>query len=143
MTSLQTSVKQNLNDAGYYITLGSLFGKVYGYTPSSGNTGVLGGLLSTASWCYYGPGKPVSTIINSGAVLKDMGKTVVSSLRTFRKVQLVLNGANSAETTNGNASTFGVGGKSGTTPAEDYYTGYIELGFDGVGTPAPVAHFGR
>ena len=64
-----------------------------------------------------------------------MGRTVVSSLRTFRKVQLVIpNGS-------GNSS-FGVGGRQGTA-VEDYFTGYIELGFEGNGTPAPVAQFGR
>jgi hypothetical protein len=62
-----------------------------------------------------------------------MGKTVVSSNRTFRKVQYVMS-------TN---STFGVGGKSGTTPSVDYLTGYVELGFEGGGVPTPVAHFGR
>jgi hypothetical protein len=65
-----------------------------------------------------------------------MGRTVVSSNRTFRKVQLVLS-AN-------NLSSFGVSGPSGTVPNQDYYTGYIEMGFDGVtGTLAPVARFGR
>jgi hypothetical protein len=69
-----------------------------------------------------------------GAILKDMGKTVVSSLRTFRKVQLVRH--------NSTISTFGVAGQAATT-GEDYLSGYIELGFEGSGTPAPVAHFGR
>jgi hypothetical protein len=70
--------------------------------------------------------------------LKDLGRTVVSSLRTFRKVQLVI-------PNNGAASTFGVNGPvSGTTSAGvDYFTGYIELGFEGNGAPAPVAQFGR
>jgi hypothetical protein len=62
-----------------------------------------------------------------------MGKTVVSANRTFRKVQL-----NAAL-----PSTFGVGGNVSTNPVEDYLTGYIELGFNGAGTAAPVAHFGR
>jgi hypothetical protein len=78
----------------------------------------------------------VALITPGGAILKDMGKTVVSSLRTFRKVQLVRTNAASTR------STFGVGGSAATT-GEDYYSGYIELGFEGNGTPAPVAHFGR
>jgi hypothetical protein len=40
-------------------------------------------------------------------------------------------------------SSFGVGGAASTTPGQDYYTGYIELGFEGGGSAAPVAHFGR
>jgi hypothetical protein len=35
-----------------------------------------------------------------------------------------------------------VAGKVGTA-GEDYFTGYIELGFEGFGDPAPVAQFGR
>jgi hypothetical protein len=67
-----------------------------------------------------------------------MGKTLLSSGRTFRKVQLV------NQTSANSSVTFGVAGKASTTPNEDYYTGYIELGFEGAGaTPAPVAHFGR
>jgi hypothetical protein len=132
-----TGLKQSHTDAGYYITVGSILGQVYGRTEPTGNTGVLGGSFSTASWAYFGPGKSVSSIIAAGAVLKDMGRTVVSSLRTFRKVQLVLTNANPNP-----GSTFGVGGRQ-TGVGEDYLTGYIELGFEGNGTPAPVAHFGR
>jgi hypothetical protein len=36
-----------------------------------------------------------------------------------------------------------VGGAAGTANGQDYFTGYIELGFEGNGTPAPVARFGR
>ena len=100
--------------------------------------------------CYYnfvaGPGNYVGNyppgymalavanpVPSAGSLIRDMGKTVVSSARTFRKVQYVIS-------TN---STFGVGGKSGTTPVVDYLTGYVELGFEGGGVPTPVAHFGR
>ena len=138
MTSLLSNTKQNLNDQGYFISVASLIGKVYGYqfASSGSNSGVLAGTFSTASWAYGGPGVPVSTVVaGAGVVLKDLGKTVVSSLRTFRKVQLVL-------PTNATQSTFGVGGQQ-TSLGQDYLTGYIELGFEGNGTPAPVAHFGR
>ena len=132
MTSLQTSIKQVDTESGYFVPVGSLLGKVYGYNATNQT-------LSTASWAYFGPGLPLSSINAAGAgILKDMGKTVVSSLRTFRKVQLVLNGP----ATYTNASTFGVGGRAATT-TEDYLTGYIELGFEGNGSPAPVAKFGR
>jgi len=128
-----TGLKQSHTDVGYFVPVASLIGQVYGRTEPTGNTGVLGGSFSTASWAYWG-NKATSSINGAGAgILRDMGKTVVSSLRTFRKVQLVV--ANSV-------STFGVGGAASTT-TQDYYTGYIELGFEGNGTPAPVAHFGR
>jgi hypothetical protein len=60
-----------------------------------------------------------STLLNTGNVLKDMGKTLVSSGRIFRKVQLV------------QASLGGVGGVTqsgpGVGPNPDYFTGYVEL----------------
>ena len=89
-----TGLKQNQNDIGYYIPVASLVGQIYGYSgPASGNTGLLAGSFSTASWAYFGPGRSMSSINGPGAgILKDLGKTVVSSNRTFRKVQLVLNG---------------------------------------------------
>jgi hypothetical protein len=68
-----------------------------------------------------------------------MGRTVVSANRTFRKIQLVTNRFGS----NSTLATFGVGGAAGTSPVEDYLTGYIEIGFEGNGVPAPVAHYGR
>jgi hypothetical protein len=63
----------------------------------------------------------------------------VSSGRTFRKVQLVVSSSAAL------GSTFGVGGApSSGALAEDYLTGYIELGFNGdSGAPAPFATFGR
>ena len=134
-----TGFKQSHTDAGYYIPVGSLIGQIYGRTEPTGNTGVLGGSFSTASWAYWG-NRATSSINGAGAgILKDMGKTVVSSLRTFRKVQLVLTGANGSNST---LSTFGVGGRA-TAVGEDYFSGYIEVGFEGNGVPAPVAHFGR
>jgi len=135
MSAGQAPFKETLSD-GYFVPVASLVGKIYARTEPTGNTGVLGGSFSTASWAYFGPAS-VSSINGAGAgVLRDMGKTVVSSLRTFRKVQLVL-------PSNSTLSTFGVGGRAAGVTGEDYLTGYIELGFEGNGTPAPVAHYGR
>ncbi len=136
MTSLQTSIKQS--DPSFFVTLaafggGSATNRIHAYDGST---------MSVASWSYFGSGRPLSTLNSAGAVLKDMGKTVVSSLRTFRKIQLVAVGGTYGGS-NSTLSTFGVGGRSGTTPNEDYLTGYIELGFEGNGNPAPVAHYGR
>ena len=141
MTSVGSQLKTTAGEAGYYVPVGSLVGLIYARTEPTGNTGVLGGSFSTASWAYFGPNS-LSSINGAGAgILRDMGKTVVSSLRTFRKVQLVVPGGNGTKNTS--LSSFGVGGAASTTPGQDYYTGYIELGFEGNGTPAPVAHFGR
>ena len=141
MTSIGSQLKTNTGEAGYYVPVASLIGQVYARSEPTGNTGVLGGTFSTASWAYWGS-KTTSSINAAGAgILRDMGKTVVSSLRTFRKVQLVVPSGSGANNTS--VSSFGVGGAASTTPGQDYYTGYIELGFEGNGTPAPVAHFGR
>lgn len=139
MTSLLSATKQHSSDSGYFVPVASLIGQIYGRTepsPASANTGVNGGSFSTAQWANFGS-KATSSISAAGAgILRDMGRTVVSSLRMFRKVQLVVTGAT--------LSTFGVGGPAPSAQVgADYFTGYIELGFEGGGTPAPVAQFGR
>ena len=72
----------------------------------------------------------MSSFFTAGRLLKDMGKTVVSASRTFRKVQAVVNaGATSS-------ATFGVNG----SPA--YATFYLESGNEGAGAaPARVVRF--
>lgn len=140
MTSLLTSAKQIDANSGYFIPVASLTGQIYGYNASNltNNTGVAAGSFSTASWAYFGT--PYLSSIQAGAgLLKDMGRTVVSSLRTFRKVQLVVPNSGAAPTAN---STFGVAG-SATALGQEYLTGYIELGFEGAGRPAPVASVGK
>lgn len=139
MTSLLTNTKQNLNDVGYYINVASLAGKVNGF---NGNDALP--QFSCARWANFQQVGGISAAVATAGslLLKDMGKTVVSSLRTFRKVQVVIPNAQTA-------STFGVGsgvvsgGVLGAGLGEDFLTGYIELGFEGGGAPAPVAHFGR
>lgn len=145
---MSSYTRQMDRDGGYFIPLATLQDLIYARTePSSNDTGINGGTFSTAKWATtYAKGGfgnatygnvYLSSILTAGAgVLKDMGRTVVSANRTFRKVQLVTSGRGST------LSTFGVGGAAGTTPVEDYLTGYIELGFDG-NSGAPVAHYGR
>ena len=128
---------------GYFIPLGNVADKVLSYTGSSGSGGSAApGYFSTATWAQGGstPARATSSIssIAAGGLLRDMGKTVVSSGRTFRKIQLMTS----------SISTAGVGGPAGVTtvPNVDYLTGYIELssGFNSVnpvGTAAPVAYY--
>jgi hypothetical protein len=149
MTSLQTRIKQVDVEQGYYMPLSSLQGIVYAFTPGSGAGGSFAqGSFSTASWATtsyptFGTGNPFLSSINGAGkgILKDMGRTVVSAGRTFRKIQLI----NVQTGSNLYVSTNGVGGQNGagSTPVQDYLTGFIELGFDGQGVPAPVAVFGR
>lgn len=137
MTSIGRSTRQINRDGGYYVPLGSLVGLIYS-EPTVAANGTMPA-LSTAAWAKTGgaAGRYLSTIssVGAGGLLKDMGKTLVSGQRTFRKVQLVVS----------TTSTFGVAGTTPTTAGatEDYLTGYIELGLEGYGAPAPVAQFGR
>ena len=149
MTSLLTNLRQSNTDGGYFMNIGSILGKVYNRTEAaSGNTGVLGGSFSTATWVWSSPSMPTAawaslstSLFTAGqTILRDMGRTVVSSTRTFRKVQLVRPGVNAP-------STFGVDGQ--VLSGESYFTGYIELGLGGEGSVAnaasvaPVVRYGR
>uniref|UniRef100_A0A6C0DD04 Uncharacterized protein n=1 Tax=viral metagenome TaxID=1070528 RepID=A0A6C0DD04_9ZZZZ len=131
MSSVTSSgPRQVSNNGAYFIPVGDARGKIYAITSA--------GAVTVAEWASTGYSVGIvsslqATNASGPAVLRDMGKTVVSSNRTFRKVQYVMS-------TN---STFGVGGKAGTTPLVDYLTGYVELGFEGGGVPTPVAQFGR
>jgi len=126
---------------GYFVPLGSCVGKVYSYTPGSGAGGAyLPGSFAVATWSQAGgaAGALLSSIssIGQGGLLRDMGKTVVSSNRTFRKVQLL--GPSLADgVTNGNNSATDFSSQT-TNP---YLTGYVELstGRSGPGPAASVA----
>jgi len=146
MTSVMTrSFKQS---GGYFIPLGNVGNAVLAYTAGSGSGGsALPGTFAAAAWAQNGttPSKATSSIstVAAGGLLRDMGKTVVSSGRTFRKIQLMCS----------TVSTGGVGGPAGvsTNPNVDYLTAYIELasGFNSLGQPgafgsmtcAPVAYY--
>ena len=172
MTSLLAGIKQNNTDLGYFMPVSSLQGVVYSinYGTGSGGSFAQGGFnvagtatvqqafwgilgaqqVNSVSGPYATNGNPyLSSINGAGAgLLKDMGKTVVSAGRTFRKVQLVVNnsqrqGANFALSTNGVAgeNTYQAAGNTGSS-VQDFLTGFIELGFEGTGPSAPVVPYG-
>ena len=127
---------------GFFVPLGNVADKVLQFTASGGAGGsYLVGSFTTAAWAAGGttPSRWTSTIstINAGGLLRDMGKSVVSAGRVFRKVQLLTS----------TVSTGGVGGPVGAAnPLVDYLTGYIELGsgLSNGGMPgnfAPVAYY--
>jgi hypothetical protein len=136
--------KQTGYDHAYFMPLSSLQGAIYTYTGSSGSGGsATKGSFAPAVWATsltrygYTPGATgsgntyLSSINGIGAgMLKDMGTTVVSSSRTFRKVQLVV-------------PAVGVAGVANLTPAEDYLTGYIEISIDGSAPAGPLARVAR
>jgi hypothetical protein len=140
MTSIASRVRQN--SPSHFMSIQSLNGLILGYNPNPGTT-----TFSTAQWAWVGTNvgtnSPyLSTLTTAGALLKDLGKNVVSSNRYFRKVQFVARNTPAGPGVSA-ASTFGVGGQAlGTFPNADYLTGYIELGYEGGGVPAPVVQFG-
>lgn len=143
MTSIPAFLKQIPTDARNFVPVSSL-----AYPGGINSLNATTGVLTTATWSGTGrPAGPAGYTVVAGIAdgtkytssvngpgagkLRDMGKTYVSSGRVFRKVQLVVSNA---------PSTFGVEGNTATaTPNPDYLTGYIELGWEGNGFPAPVA----
>jgi hypothetical protein len=77
--------------------------------------------------------------VGQGKLLRDMGKTVVSSGRTFRKFAAAGTGLARY------ASSFGVVGAPPTAPNTGYSTFYLEVGREGSAgattAPAPVARY--
>ncbi len=145
MTSIGADIKQIPNDARYYVPVSSL-----AYRGAINAKDATTGALTQANWLLNAAGQAggfppgaagygtsfVSSINGPGAGrLRDLGKTYISASRAFRKVQLVWYGT-------GAHSTFGVNGSAATSPDSDYLTGFIELGWEGNGVPAPVARMG-
>ena len=86
------------------------------------------GLTATTAHYQFG-----STIVGPGALLKDMGRTAISSGRTFRKFEPVVNGA-----------SMGVVGGPAVVPNAGYGSFYLEVGREGnsgAAGPAPIARY--
>jgi len=156
MSSVSPHIKTIPSESGYFINLVSMAvnsvnnqganatlsgARVYNYNPAA-----TAPIFSTATWACGGA---TSTILSQpgGAILKDLGKTVVSSLRTFRKVQLVVSSFSTGVSIGANvASQTGTG--NNPTLGEEYYTGYIEVvgAYGSTGASAynlaPVARLG-
>ena len=132
MTSLLTHRKQIPANGGYYINVGDCTGKFYLNSNGSDsaptfNSGLMVSTMSSS-------GAYVSTMIkNAGAaVFRDHGKTLVSSGRVFRKVQLLVSTAN----TEGVGGLGDGAGLTGNSQPSGYLTGYIELpGLGGISAP--------
>jgi len=105
---------------GFFVPLGNCVPSMLQYSGGAGAGGsYLPGSFTAADWATTGANGAralLSTIssVGQGGMLRDMGRTVVSSNRTFRKVQLVTPSLNEGIT--GSSSTSG-----------PYLTAYIEL----------------
>lgn len=108
----------NQSAGAYYLVISSVAEQVLTYTPGTGS----GGATTQGSFANM---TGVGTAYDAGVLIKDMGRTVISSGRTFRKFQAVLN-TNAAY-----ASSLGVGGVAASGANPGYLTAYLELGRDG------------
>lgn len=140
MSSLISHVKQIPANAGYYINVGDCREKFF-MNSGTDEVPVIAVNPYAQSTIQVVSNVPISTSMATagGVTFKDMGKTLVSSGRVFRKVQVVAN--TGADLVTGTA---GVGGVDNAPTA--YITGYIELpgqhGSGGYAQPTPVARLG-
>lgn len=128
MTSLKSSMKQLPFEGGHFVSLGNNpLSVILAYTPNADASKV-----GSFAPMTIASSESATTLTNSsygnistaGALLRDMGKTVISSGRMFRKVQYVKPGSSDLNATvPGNGLTFGVDGEQTT-----YRSFYIELG---------------
>jgi len=106
-------------------------------TAASGSGGATAPpVLNTAAATAVGL---VATDLAPGKLLKDMGKSVVSANRVFRKFAAV-GSANAAKY----SSSLGVVGGVATAPNAGYGTFYLEVGREGQGqaaVPAPIVRY--
>lgn len=135
MTSLLSHTKQIPANAGYYISVGNAIAAFYANVGTDAVPDMSGGAMLAALNAAQLNIEQLSQAGN--AIFKDMGKTLVSAGRTYRKVQLVVPTLVSPSE--------GVGGED--VAPTNYLTGYIELpGQHGLttnfGTCTPVARLG-
>jgi len=145
----------NQNGGGYFMVLSDLEAGgnqkyVNTFTPAnpagSGGAFAVGTFALASMSSVVGVADPkYSTLVAQGKLLKDMGKTVVSSGRTFRKfapvvptgVGINVSPNNLTSPSNG---VFGAAPASGSA-GPGYATFYLEVGRDGAGIPAPVVRY--
>jgi hypothetical protein len=138
MTSVGSMPKQS---NGHFIILSSLVGStaapcVLTYSGSSGSgASATVGNFTNADWAAA-----QGATLTPFKLLKDMGVTVMSSGRMFRKVAPMPAppGDSTPNPFAGGANTFGVNAASDMSAV---YTGFIELGYEGFGNPSPVARY--
>jgi hypothetical protein len=151
MASVAPHIKVIPSETSYFINLANMAtnagnpaatgSRVFNYNPAA-----TAPVFSTATWACNGV---TSSILQTAgaAILKDLGRTVVSSLRTFRKVQLVVSSISSGVSIGAPVASQAGSGNNPVT-GEEYFTGYIEVvgqfgtNVSALGNIAPVARLG-
>lgn len=98
-------------------------------TYNSASVGATGSFSLHPAVITGGSASAISALSLGTGILKDLGETIVSAGRTFRRVQLV--------TPDVAADTLERMGGTYTGVDTDALAGYIELGFRGVGAAGP------
>jgi len=114
----------NQSAGGYYTVVADIpLTNFYTLTPGTGS----GGAATVGTFAAYSWTNDLlnntSSVLLAGRLLKDMGRTIVSSGRTFRKFQGVYGGAA--------LNSFGVAGVATNGPT-GYVTGYLEVSREGL-----------
>lgn len=156
MTSVTRFIKQIPLDSQYYISLVSspVLNIFIGDAQSSTTSYVSGaaeGYFSTSTLALTAsPGLAVPPGSNGTQIFRDMGKAVVSSGRTFRRIQLLTldgNGSSGWTATSGagvwQPSRDGVTGSAVTTGTADtsFNVFYFETGAFGLGVTTPLMRY--
>jgi hypothetical protein len=130
----------NQSGGGYYVAFSSIASSIILNVNAVGSGS--GGAFTQATVSTLVPAGGLSSIVTptgaipAGRVLRDMGKTLTSSTRVFRKFQLAVPNTQSS------------GGVSGNVPPQTNYPGdvgyltfYLEVSRDGASTAAnaPIA----
>ena len=121
--------------ASAYLTIVSdlTFTRFLTYTPGTGSGGAaLPGSFAPYNVVSLGNTVNLSTSqLKAGNMLKDMGKTVVSTGRVFRKVQVMAAAGNPGIS----------GGSVSAGTGDNFLTGYLEVASDAGDTPNSLARF--
>ena len=121
------SAKAGYNQSGggyYYVVSDIVASKLLTYTPASG---------TLASATLTEMPSAVSTLFLAGRVVRDMGKTVVSSSRVFKKIQGVCRETQAP-------LTEGITGPAAATTNPGYATYYVETTVNQA-TPVPLVRY--
>ena len=166
MSSVTRFLKQIPTDGQYFVPVSldasNILLNIFNQDPASATTsyvsGAAAGNFTTSNARLVSPQDPNSTDLSGSLFLfRDMGKTIVSSQRTFRRVQLLqLNGVLSNLSMNGgwtsSTTTAGVWaanneGVSGSPSSSlqidsDFGCFYFETGANGLGIAQGLIRYG-
>jgi hypothetical protein len=147
MSSVTRFLKQIPTDTPYFYPLNATL-PLNQFIPDAASS-------TTAYGSGQAPGRFSTTTVtcttgtqSSLTLFRDMGVTIVSSGRTFRRIQqLGLTGGAATDFTSSgvwtNNSNFGVGGTTATAGVDNgYQVYYFETGWDGQGLAAGLIRYG-